>query len=63
MGEGVPKEKEEAIRLPWRGQCDRAAAAHVICACCAAGHAEDCTGALALQCVSKARDWTSHVDR
>jgi hypothetical protein len=35
---------EEIIRLPWRGQCDRAAAARALCACCAAGGAKDPTG-------------------
>jgi hypothetical protein len=38
------EEREETIRLPWRGQCGRAAAARALCACCAAGYAKDCTG-------------------
>jgi hypothetical protein len=38
------EEEEEIIRLPWRGQCGRAAAARALCACCAAGYAKDCTG-------------------
>jgi hypothetical protein len=38
------KEEEETIRLPWRGQWGRAAAARALCACCAAGYAKDCTG-------------------
>jgi hypothetical protein len=44
---GRRKEEEgegEIIRLPWRGQCGRAAAARALCACCAAGYAKDCTG-------------------
>jgi hypothetical protein len=40
----LPEEEEEIIRLPWRGQCGRAAAARALCACCAAGYAKDCTG-------------------
>jgi hypothetical protein len=35
---------EKIIRLPWRGQCGRAAATRALCACCAAGCAKDCTG-------------------
>jgi hypothetical protein len=27
------EEEEEIIRLPWRGQCGRAAAARALCAC------------------------------
>jgi hypothetical protein len=38
------EEEFEIIRLPWRGQCGRAAAARALCACCAAGYAKDCTG-------------------
>jgi hypothetical protein len=38
------EEEEEIIRLPWRGQSGRAAAARALCACCAAGYAKDCTG-------------------
>jgi hypothetical protein len=39
------KKKEEIVRLPWRGQCGRAAAARALWrACCAAGYAKDCTG-------------------
>jgi hypothetical protein len=41
---GEEEEEEELIRLPWRGQCGRAAAARALCACCAAGYAKDCTG-------------------
>jgi hypothetical protein len=43
-GRGEEEEEEEIIRLPWRGQCGRAAAARALCACCAAGYAKDCTG-------------------
>jgi hypothetical protein len=59
----VSKKREEIIHLPCRGQCGRAAAARALSACCAAGYAKDCTAALALQFVSKARDWTGHVAR
>ena len=41
---GPTKNMQEIIRLPWRGQCGRAAAARALCACCAAGCAEDCRG-------------------
>jgi hypothetical protein len=41
---GRKEEEEEIIRLPWRGQCGRAAAARALCACCAAGYAKDRTG-------------------
>jgi hypothetical protein len=44
LGLCMKKEEEEIIRLPWRGQCGRAAAARALCACCAAGYAKDCTG-------------------
>jgi hypothetical protein len=43
-GQLEEEEEEEIIRLPWRGQCGRAAAARALCACCAAGYAKDCTG-------------------
>jgi hypothetical protein len=33
--EGDEEEEEEITRLPWRGQCGRAAAARALCACCA----------------------------
>jgi hypothetical protein len=38
------EEEEETIRLPWRGQCGRAAAARALCACCDVGYARDCIG-------------------
>jgi hypothetical protein len=38
------KEEEEIIRLPWRGQRGRVAAARARHAGCAAGCARDCTG-------------------
>jgi hypothetical protein len=38
------EEEIEIIRLPWRGQYGRAAAARALCACCAAGYAKGCTG-------------------
>jgi hypothetical protein len=57
-------EEGEIIRLPWRGQFGRAAAARALCACVqpAALLAMPRT-ALARQCVSKARYWRGHVDR
>jgi hypothetical protein len=35
---GEKEEEEEIIRLPWRGQWGRAAAARALCACCALGN-------------------------
>jgi hypothetical protein len=40
----LKRKEEEITRLPWRGQCGRAAAARALSACCAAGYAMDCTG-------------------
>jgi hypothetical protein len=58
------EEEAESIRLPWRGQCGRAAAARALCACCAAGYAKDCTGSPGSAFGLKpGRDWTSHVAR
>jgi hypothetical protein len=42
--EDTNEKKKKIIRLPWRGQCGRAAAARALCACCAAVYGRDCTG-------------------